>query len=82
MVTVEINGTLLDVEFVYHPPERGLREHGLSIEPDIDEEVEILAVYVHDMTIDIFQFLSPETITRIETEILNDKPEYIYPEVI
>ena len=66
--TITIHGITLEVEFEYTPYEHNNWGHPDDRLPDVQEEVDLLGVYVNE--INVLSILSEEVQADIETKIL------------
>ena len=77
-ITITLDGIDFDVDYTYTPPYRGARDSlngvrgaGPPLEPDEDESIEIDKVYIED--VELTDFLSIETIHRLENAVLEGR---------
>lgn len=68
--TITIHGITLEVEFDYTPYENNNWGHPDDRLPDVDEEVELLGVYLND--VNVLSILSEDVQADIEMIILRE----------
>ena len=77
-ITITLDGIAFEVDYTYYPPYRGARDSlngvrgaGAPLEPDEDESIEIDAVFLE--YVELTNFLSIETIHRLENAVLEGR---------
>lgn len=69
--TITIHGIALDVDYEYTPYEHNNHGHPDNRLPDVDEEVELIGVYVKG--VNILSLLSEDVQAEIENNILVER---------
>jgi hypothetical protein len=68
---IVVDGVSLEVDYSFYPGCKGSTENGLKMEPDTEDEVEVLGVSLADKGQEFYELLSEKVKKKIEDAILS-----------